>query len=59
VEIDENHLLQLDICFPDDIDEHSHATVYIMRCSYKVTHMTTEVILLDEEQNWVCFSSII
>jgi len=58
-DIDVEEKLQLQISFPDDIDEHLKAKVYIMRCSDDLSDLKTEAIILDEENNWVCFSTII
>ena len=59
VEFNEASPIQLKISFPEDIDEHPKAKVYILRCSNNIDDLTTEAILLDEESNWICFSTII
>lgn len=59
VEIDMTSPVQLQICFPDDLDEHPNAKVYILRCSNNIADLTTEAIILDENDNWICFSTII
>ena len=51
--------VQMQICFPDDLDEHTNAKVYILRCSNDITDLTTEAIILDENDHWICFSTII
>ena len=59
VEINEDSKIQMKISFPENIDEHPNAKVYILRCSNNVDDLTTEAIILDEENNWICFSTII
>ncbi|MBR2751652.1 MAG: hypothetical protein IKD90_11040 [Clostridiales bacterium] len=58
-EIEESYPIQLKISFPENIDEHPNAKVFILRCSNNIDDLTTEAIILDEENNWVCFSTII
>ena len=56
VEMSELGNVGLTIAFPDNIDDHKDALVYVMSCDYKDGVVKTEVILVDITKDWVCFS---
>lgn len=51
-------VLQLKFAFPDEIDKHSHARVYIVSCENDRTRPQTEAVMIDTDTGWVCFSKL-
>ena len=52
-----DYTIQLEL--PEDIDKHPDARVYITSCSLNMEKPTTEAILIDVANGWVCFIRMI
>lgn len=46
------------VVLPDDIGEHPNTQVFIMSCELDKEHPSTEAILIDVDNGWVCFSRL-
>ena len=52
-----DYTIQLEL--PEDIDKHPDARVYITSCSQDMENPTTEAILIDVANGWVCFIKMV
>ncbi|MBR5426326.1 MAG: hypothetical protein K6E26_04570 [Clostridiales bacterium] len=50
--------LRLKFAFPDDINEHKDALVYIVSCEIDNDSPKTEAVIIDQSDGWVCFSKL-
>ena len=58
VDNEEAGIFRLQFAFPENVETHSQARIYIVFCEYDHEHPQTEAILIDDESGWVCFSKL-